>query len=153
MQHGTSDPHPQVLGRSPVELGAQGVADDHRTTSAAHGAVVAQRCDRCRACFFPPLLGCSGCRSSDLSWIDCGETGTVGTFVTVHGNLVTPSMGIPKWLVDRMPYTSVYVVPDAVPTLRIPALMEGPQQADIRVGSSVCFDTSDPRSLGAHLLE
>lgn len=153
MEHRTGTPRAQALGRSPVELGAQRLADNHRQTAAAHEAVVAQQCDRCATCFFPPLLGCSVCQSSELSWIDCGETGKVGTFVKVHGNLVTPSVGVPKWLVHRMPYTSVYAVPDAAPTLRIPALMEGPQQAHIRVGAPVRFDTSDPRSLGAHLAE
>ena len=140
-----------VVSRAPVELGAQALADNYRQVVAEHRTVLAQGCDQCEAHFFPPLLGCSKCQYNKLSWIECGTSGIVGTFVTVHARTVTPSMGIPKWLRDRTPYSSVYVVPDSVPSIRIPALMEGPQQDRLAVGARVDFDLSDPRTLQVHL--
>ena len=141
-----------VVGRAPVEQGAQALADHYRQLVSEHRVALVQRCDECSADFFPPLLGCSRCHSSELSWIDCGATGTVGTFVTVHARIVTPSMGIPKWLRESTPYSSVYVVPDAVPTVRVAALMDGDQQDRLRVGARVRFALSEPRVLRVHLV-
>ena len=140
-----------AVSRAPVELGAKALADNYRLVAAERRAVLAQACSRCEVQFFPPLLSCSKCHSDELSWIECGMFGVVGTFVTVHARTVTPSMGIPNWLRNRVPYTSVYVVPDAVPAVRIPALMEGSQQDHLAVGSRVEFDLSDPRTLHVNL--
>lgn len=139
------------LGRARVDRGAQGLAEDYRRTVAEHRAVAAQQCDACATYYFPPLLSCSRCHSEELSWVDVGSTGTVATFVTVHAGTVTPSMGIPKWLLNRVPYTSVYVTPDSVTSIRIPALMEGSDQEALEVGTRVLFDLSDPRTLSVHL--
>ena len=136
----------QVLAPAAVEHGVQALANDYRSAVATNGAMIAQKCDTCATCHFPPLLACSKCHSANLSWIDCGPTGTVGTFVTVHAQTVTPSMAIPKWLLDRTPYSSVYVIPDAIPSIRVPALMEGPQQEKLAVGAQVRFDLSEPRT-------
>ena len=136
-----------------VDRGVQALADEFREVMSEAGAMVAQQCDSCGSCFFPPLLACSQCHADKLSWIDCGPTGTVGTFVTVHARTVTSSMSIPKWLADRTPYSSVYVVPDFAPSIRVPALMEGAHQERLAVGARVRFDLSDPRSPRVHLVE
>ena len=134
------------LSPATVGDGVQALAEDYRTAISDHGVMIAQQCDECATFYFPPLLACSRCHSEKLSWVDCGPTGAVGTFVTVHAQTVTSSMAIPKWLTGRTPYSSVYVVPDAIPSIRVPALMEGPQQDALAVGSKVTFDLSEPRT-------
>lgn len=139
------------LSSAPVTKGVQALADDYRATASESGTMIAQQCDNCATAFFPPLLACTNCHSESLSWVDCGPTGKVGTFVTVHAQTVTPSMAIPKWLRGRTPYSSVYVVPDAIPTIRVPVLMEGSQQDRLAIGTAVRFDLSEPRTPRANI--
>lgn len=120
-----------------VAAGTQALADQYSELVRSHSEPLVQSCDTCEAIYFPPLLSCRTCHSFDLSWIRCGTTGTIGTYVTVHTADATPSMSIPRRLLDQIPYTSVYVVPDAVPTVRVPALMVGDQQQRIAVGAAV----------------
>jgi uncharacterized OB-fold protein len=131
MTYGTS------LGRCANLISIQAMADEHKALLRDHGVPVVQRCDECQRPRFPPLLGCPHCGSSQLIWITAGTTGKVGTFVTVHRREATPSMTIPRRLLDQIPYTSVYVMPDEVPEVRIAALMTGPQQSELAVGSPV----------------
>lgn len=141
-----------VLGRSDPSRGVQALADQHRAVAREHRTAVAQRCDSCACPQFPPMLACPACGSAMLSWVSCGGTATVGTFVTVHTAQATPSMSIPRRLRAVTPYTSVFAAPDAVPEVRVPALMLGPQQRDIRAGSAVAFDFSDDYGLLVNLL-
>ena len=41
----------------------------------------------------------------------------------------------------------MYVAPNAIPSVRVAALMIGPQQAQLRVGSAVAFDVTDDLGL------
>jgi uncharacterized OB-fold protein len=132
----------EVLGSCPVERGVQGIADDYRAVMEEHRVPVAQRCDECSAAQFPPLLGCRSCLSARLSWVSCGDRGVVGTFVTVHTAETTPSMSIPRRLLDKVPYSSVFVAPDDLPGVRLVALMLGPQQERLAVGLAVRLDAS-----------
>jgi uncharacterized OB-fold protein len=138
---------PLVLRQCDLQRGVQGLADDFNAAVRSNRAPIAQRCDDCGTAQFPPMLSCPVCRSQELSWVSCGNTGTVGTFVTVHTSEATPSMSIPRRLRALVPYTSVYVAPDAVPSVRVAALMIGPQQAQLRVGSAVAFDVTDDLGL------
>jgi uncharacterized OB-fold protein len=140
-----------VLGHSDVSRGTQGLADQFRDVVKAHKVGVAQQCDGCHTAQFPPMLGCPVCGSGDLSWVSCGDSGTVGTFVTVHTADATPSMSIPRRLRALAPYTSVYVIPDAVPGVRVPALMIGPQQSRVQIGATVTLEMSDELGLLANL--
>jgi uncharacterized OB-fold protein len=140
-----------MLGGSDTSRGTHGLAEQFRATVHAHKVAVAQHCDSCGTSQFPPMLGCPVCGSSDLSWVSCGDAGTVGTFVTVHTADATPSMSIPRRLRAHAPYTSVYVVPDAVPGVRVPALMIGSQQSQLRIGSPVTLEVSDELGLLANL--
>jgi uncharacterized OB-fold protein len=136
-----------TVGRVDTDAGVQAVANEHRALSGQLRAPLAQRCDACGTGQFPPLLACPNCGSRDLSWIACGDTGTVGTFVTVHTAQATASMSIPRRLQDAVPYTSVFVIPDAVPDVRVAALMLGEQQVELRVGARVAFAFSDDYGL------
>jgi uncharacterized OB-fold protein len=132
-----------TLGPCANLISIQAMADEHRALVRAQGSPVVQRCDECRLPSFPPMLGCPRCGSSQLSWILAGKTGTVGTFVTVHRRDATPSMTIPRRLLDQIPYTSVYITPDKAPEVRIAALMTGTQQGDLAVGSRVQLHVAD----------
>jgi uncharacterized OB-fold protein len=143
----------RVLGRSDVSRGTQALANQFHATVNAHRVAVAQHCDGCGTAQFPPMLGCPACGSGDLSWVSCGESGTVATFVTVHTANGTPSMSIPRRLRALVPYTSVYVVPDAVPSVRVPALMIGPQQSQIQIAAPVTLNVSDELGLLANLTQ
>jgi uncharacterized OB-fold protein len=126
-----------AFGRCANLISIQAMADEYKALLRDHGVPVVQRCDECQRPCFPPLLGCPQCGSSQLVWIAAGTTGKVGTFVTVHRRDPTASMTIPRRLLDQIPYTSVYVMPDEVPEVRIAALMTGPQQSELAVGSTV----------------
>jgi uncharacterized OB-fold protein len=141
-----------VLGRSDPSGGVQALAEEYRAVAREHRTAVAQRCNSCASTQFPPMLACPVCGCAGLSWVSCGEVARVGTFVTVHTAQATPSMSIPRRLRAVVPYTSVFAAPDAVPGVRVPALMLGPQQRDIRVGSAVGFDFSDDYGLLVNLL-
>lgn len=117
--------------------GAQGLADQHRALLGRHRVPLVQRCAECTSTFFPPLLSCRECHSSRLDWVDAGARGRVGTFVTVHTREQTPSMSIPRRLLEEVPYTSVYVEPLDVAGLRLPAVMVGDQQESLAVGDLV----------------
>jgi uncharacterized OB-fold protein len=143
---------PILLGRADPAGGVQALAVQHRAVAREHRTAVAQRCDSCARWQFPPMLACPVCGSSKLSWLSCGDTATVGTFVTVHTAQGTPSMSIPRRLAAVAPYTSVFAAPLAVPEVRLAALMLGPQQHHIRVGSAVGFDFSDDYGLMVNLL-
>ena len=140
-----------VLAPCSVARGAQGLADEFRETVTEHQVPVAQRCDRCGSAYFPPVLGCRVCASPSLSWVSCGETATVGTFVTVHTAEATPSMSIPRRLLDQVPYSSVYAVPDALPGVRLAALMLGPQQDKLAVGVAVRLEVANGHTLQASI--
>ena len=142
-----------TVGRVDTSAGVQAIADEHRALSGRLRAPIAQRCEACGTGQFPPLLACPKCGSDELSWVVCGEVGTVGTFVTVHTADATPSMSIPRRLRDVVPYTSVFVTPDAVPDVRLAALMVGDQQAELRVGARVVFAFSDDYGLMVDLAE
>jgi uncharacterized OB-fold protein len=142
-----------MLGRSDTSRGTHALAKEFRATVHAHKVAVAQHCDSCGTPQFPPMLGCPACGSSDLSWVSCGDAGTVGTFVTVHTADATPSMSIPRRLLALVPYTSVYVIPDAVPTVRVPALMIGSQQSQLRIAAPVTLEVSDELGLLANLTQ
>jgi hypothetical protein len=80
-----------------------------------------------------------------------GSRGKVGTFVTVHTRDQTPSMSIPKWLLDQVPYTSVYVEPLDIEGVRIPTLMVGDQQSSLAVGDEVELEVHVDGAIHAHL--
>jgi uncharacterized OB-fold protein len=120
-----------------VAAGAQGLADQYHALLREHRVPLVQRCAACDSAYFPPLLSCRSCHADDLSWVPAGTRGRVGTFVTVHTREQTPSMSIPRRLLDDVPYTSVYVEPDDFPGLRLPALMVGDQQQLLAVGLPV----------------
>jgi uncharacterized OB-fold protein len=136
-----------TVGVVNTSAGVQAMADEHRARARQLRAAIAQRCDSCATAQFPPLLSCPVCGSRDMSWVSCGESGTVGTFVTVHTSAATASMSIPRRLRDVVPYTSVYARPDALPGVRVAALMLGDQQADMKVGARVTFTFSDDYGL------
>lgn len=140
-----------VLAPCSVERGVQGLADEFHETVATHKTPAAQRCDDCGTAYFPPLLGCRACASPRLSWVACGEAATVGTFVTVHTAEATSSMSIPRRLVSQIPYTSVYAIPDALPSVRLAALMVGPQQEKLAVGVPVRLEVANGRTLLASI--
>lgn len=142
-----------MLGRADSSRGTHGLAEQFRATVHEHKLAVAQHCDSCGTPQFPPMLSCPACGSSDLSWVSCGDAGTVGTFVTVHTGDATPSMSIPRRLRALAPYTSVYVIPDALPRVRVPALMIGPQQSQIRIAAPVTLEVSDELGLLANLAQ
>jgi uncharacterized OB-fold protein len=142
---------PGNLVRCSVQQGVQALADEYRAVIGLHQVPLAQRCEECQTAQFPPMLACPSCGSDSLWWVDAGPTGTVGTYVTVHTRDATPSMSIPRRLLDSVPYTSVYVNPDALPTVRLAALMVGDQQAELHVGSRVTFDAADPSVLKVSL--
>lgn len=141
-----------IVGACNTQGGVQALADDFHAATRASKLAIAQQCDACATSQFPPMLACPICGSQQLSWVSCGGTGSVGTFVTVHTAEATPSMSIPRRLQAKVPYTSVYVTPDAIPTVRVAALMIGPQQAGLRVGSPVTFTVSDDLGLLADLV-
>lgn len=139
------------LGPATGEAGVQVLADRYRAVTREHGGPVVQACDTCARVQFPPMLACAACGSLELSFVGCGPTGRVGTFVTVHTSEVTPSMSIPRRLRDQVPYSSVYVVPDGAPGVRLPALMLGPDQERLAVGAAVTLEVTDHPALIAHL--
>jgi len=120
-----------------VAAGSQGLADQYHALLAEHRMPLVQQCKACSTAYFPPLLSCRSCHSDELAWAPAGARGRVGTFVTVHTRDATPSMSIPRRLLDEVPYTSVYVEPDGAPHLRIPALMVGDGQQHLAVGDRV----------------
>jgi uncharacterized OB-fold protein len=146
-----SKSEPRNLVRCSVQQGVQALADEYRTVMSLHHVPLAQRCEECRTAQFPPMLQCPSCGSDALWWVDAGSAGTIGTYVAVHTRYATPSMSIPRRLLDSVPYTSVYVNPDAFPTVRLAALMVGSQQEKVRVGSRIKFDASDPAVLRVSL--
>ena len=134
-----------------VEAGAQGLADQYRALLREHRVPLVQRCADCGTACFPPLLSCRKCHSDRLGWVPAGTRGAVGTFVTVHTRESTPSMSIPKRLLDEVPYTSVYVEPLHVPDVRIPALMVGAQQHSLAVGDEVDLEVPEDGPIRAHV--
>jgi uncharacterized OB-fold protein len=136
-----------TVGPVNTSAGVQAMADEHRALAKRLRAAIAQECDSCGTGQFPPLLSCPVCGSSSMNWVSCGDAGTVGTFVTVHTRQATASMSIPRRLRDAAPYTSVFASPDALPTVRVAALMLGDQQAEMRVGARVTFAFSDDYGL------
>lgn len=146
-----SDATRDVVASCDLNSGAQGLADQYQALLREHRAPIVQHCAGCASSYFPPLLNCRTCHSDDLSWVPAGSTGTIGTFVTVHTRDQTPSMSIPRRLLDEVPYTSVYVEPDDVPGVRIPALMVGAQQASIAVSAKVRLEVLEAGPIRAHL--
>jgi uncharacterized OB-fold protein len=126
-----------ALAGCDVTAGAQGLADQYHALLREHRVPLVQRCAACASAYFPPLLNCRSCHSDELAWVPAGARGRVGTFVTVHTREQTPSMSIPRRLLDEVPYSSVYVEPDEFPGVRIPALMVGDQQEFLAVGLPV----------------
>ncbi len=126
-----------------LDAGSQCLADQYRALLREHRLPLVQRCAECGAAHFPPLLRCRSCHSARLDWVDAGPWATVGTFVTVHTREQTPSMSIPKRLLDEVPYTSVYVEPQDVPGVRLPALMVGQQQGSLAVGDLVRLEVPE----------
>jgi uncharacterized OB-fold protein len=99
---------------------------------------VCRNCDRPQ---FPPKLLCPRCSSSDLEWRDVGGAGTVECWVTVHTTEATAGFAIPKWLLAAVPYSSVFVQPDALAsTLRLPSLMTKVDPAALEVGTRVVIE-------------
>jgi uncharacterized OB-fold protein len=134
-----------------VAAGAKGLADQYRRLLRLHRVPLVQCCGDCSAAYFPPLLSCRSCHSDTLSWVPAGSRGKVGTFVTVHTREQSPSMSIPKRLLDLVPYSSVYVEPLDVKRVRIPTLMLGEQQALLSVGDEVELEVPEDGPIQAHL--
>ena len=139
-----------ALAECAVAAGAQGLADQYRALLHDHREPLVQRCSSCATAYFPPLLSCRTCHSDALAWVPAGRRAAVGTFVTVHTREQTPSMSIPRRLLDEVPYTSVYVEPLEVPGVRIPAVMVGDQQAALAVGDVVELDVPEEGPIRAH---
>jgi uncharacterized OB-fold protein len=133
-----------------LDSGAQGLADQYQAVLRQAGEPLVQRCTACASTYFPPLLSCRCCHSDALVWAPAGRRGVVGTFVTVHTRDSTPSMSIPRRLLDDVPYTSVYVEPLDTPGVRLPALMVGEQQAALAVGDVVELEVPEVGPLRAH---
>ena len=132
----------KTLGQCNVAAGAQALADEFREVASEHQVALAQSCDSCNTVLFPPMLGCPACASDRLSWIDCGVRAKVGTFVAVHTAEATPSMGIPGRLRDKVPYASVFAIPDDYPAIRLAALVIGDDVAKVQIGAAVTLDAT-----------
>jgi uncharacterized OB-fold protein len=140
-----------ALAACDVGAGAEGLAVQYRALLRSQRVPLVQRCTDCAAAYFPPLLNCRTCHSDELCWMSAGSRGKVGTFVTVHTRDQTPSMSIPKWLLDQVPYTSVYVEPLDIEGVRIPTLMVGDQQSSLAVGDEVELEVHVDGAIHAHL--
>jgi uncharacterized OB-fold protein len=142
--------NPTALAACDVIAGAEGLANQYRALLNAHRVPLVQRCANCATAYFPPLLNCRTCHSDELRWVSAGSRGRVGTFVTVYTRDQTPSMSIPRRLLDEVPYTSVYVEPINIEGVRIPALMVGIQQASLAVGDEVELEVLQDGLISAH---
>jgi uncharacterized OB-fold protein len=142
-----------VVAACDLAGGSQGLADQYQALLAEHGTPLVQRCGECASAYFPPLLSCRSCHSGDLAWVGAGRHGRVGTFVTVHTRDATPSMSIPRRLLDEVPYTSVYVEPEGAPHVRIPALMVGAWQHSLAVCDRVELAVPGPGPIRATRVE
>jgi uncharacterized OB-fold protein len=143
--------HPDgAVSACDVMAGAQGLAQQYDALLRERREPLVQHCSDCTATYFPPLLSCRSCHSDALVWKPSGSRAVVGTFVTVHTRESTPSMSIPRRLLDEVPYTSVYVEPLAAPGVRIPALMVGEQQEGLAVGDIVDLEVLEAGPIRAH---
>ena len=48
------------------------------------GKVMATKCDKCGAVYFPPRMDCTKCFTSKVSWFDVGDKGKLLTYTTVN---------------------------------------------------------------------
>jgi uncharacterized OB-fold protein len=117
------------------------MAAQYRLLLNSHRRPICQLCRNCEHHQFPPMIICPRCSSSELDWRDVGSTGTAQSWVTVHTTEATAGFTIPKWLLSVVPYSSVFVQPDALSqTLRLPSLMTGVDPARLEVGTRVVLE-------------
>lgn len=48
------------------------------------GKVMATRCKKCRARYFPPRMDCSECLSSDIEWVEITGSGKLVTYTVLE---------------------------------------------------------------------
>ena len=53
-------------------------------THLEQGKVMATRCKKCGACYFPPRIDCAECLSSDPEWFEITGEGTLLTYSIVN---------------------------------------------------------------------
>lgn len=131
------------LWSAPCDIGSggQGMAMQYRRLLTENRRPICQVCRDCGHPQFPPMLLCPLCRSSNLEWRDVGGSGTVRSWVTVHTSTTTAGFTIPKWLVNAVPYSSVFVQPDALTeTLRMPSLMTDVTPSRMAAGARVVLE-------------
>ena len=66
-----------------VSFTAQTKAADF-VTYLEQGKVMATRCRRCRASYFPPMMDCPKCLLSDVEWFEIKEKGHLITYTVVN---------------------------------------------------------------------
>lgn len=92
--------------------------------AAGEGRVVAQHCATCGTHQHPPLPQCASCGTSDLSWAELPQEGTLYAYTVVtHATHVA--------FADRVPYVIGLV--DVVPGVRMLALIEA-EPSELRIG-------------------
>ena len=60
------------------------------------GKVMATKCDKCGAVYFPPRVDCTKCFTSKVSWFDVGNNGKLLTYTPSEEDLLwtVPSCGL-----------------------------------------------------------
>jgi hypothetical protein len=98
--------------------------------AAQDGRLVIQRCDSCRSWYYPPTIGCPGCRSEALVPTDVSGRGTVYTFTIVR-QAFDPAFA------DDVPYVVALVELEEAPGLRMLTTITGVEPQEVRVGMQV----------------
>ena len=89
------------------------------------GKVMATKCKKCGAKFFPPKADCPRCLSSDVEWFEIKGSGKLATYTTVNYG--------PTGFENDTPYTLVIV--DFADGLRtFGRLSRDIKESDIKVG-------------------
>jgi uncharacterized OB-fold protein len=64
----------------------------------AEGKIMATRCKKCQAEYYPPQADCSSCLSDDMEWFQCPVEGRLASFTRVMvlpQRLALPELSIP----------------------------------------------------------
>ena len=48
------------------------------------GRMMATRCKKCQASYFPPRMDCPSCLTSDMEWFEIKENGKLATYTVVN---------------------------------------------------------------------
>ena len=92
------------------------------------GKVMATRCRRCGASYFPPKMDCPKCLSSDVEWFEIKEGGKLATYTTVNYG--------PSGFENDAPYTlGIVNFPDGLQVFG--RLSRNISKDDIRVGMTL----------------